>query len=235
MNRYSRLNSMELARLFQPGVKLELLLANGRSPAATDISGFPAYVLQWAPDRISLIVPEMDHLNLGRLTAGHLITLQIGGLSGSSRFTTKITAWDITKKELTVALPTLMINSERRRAVRISLNVAVTYQVLRLRNRELSHLTHKIGIGASQDLSCYGMNLITELSLPVGILLLIRFNLNQQSLVVYGTVRRVKPLNTSATLFATGIHFLDPDPEFQAVVTRSIAKSTALFKKRVLI
>jgi hypothetical protein len=238
MNRYSRLNLMELARLFQPGVKLELLLSNGKSPAPTDISGFPAYVLHWEHNRISLTVPEMDCIAPERLTglaAGRLITLQTGGTSGCSQFTTKITTWDIAKKEITVALPTIMINSERRRAIRLPLSVAVTYQVLKFHSRELNHLTHKIGIGTSQDLSCYGMNLITELILPVGILLLIRFNLDQQPLIVYGTVRRVKPLNSFNTLSATGIKFIDPTPEFQATVTRIIAKSTAVFHERFLV
>jgi hypothetical protein len=239
MSRYLRLNLMELARIFQPGAKLELSLTDGINPEVIKDLSLPAYVTYWVNDQISLTLPEMERLKpnqLALLAEGRIITLQqTGGISGSNRFKCKITALASDQKQLTVGHPVIMTHCERRRGQRVPLNLSVTYQVLRLHSRDLSHLTPKIGIGASQDLGCYGMNMITELFLPIGITLLIHLTIDQQSLAAYGIVRNVKPLNTSNTLFATGIKFIDPDPDFQKAINHAISKSTALFKKRVLI
>jgi hypothetical protein len=238
MSRYLRLNLMELARIFQPGIKVELLLAEGSRPETINNSGFTTYVTHWVNDRIVLYLPELKELHpnrLAQLTAGHLVTLQTGGNGGSNRFKTKITAWDATRKELTIELPAIMTSCERRRSQRIPLKATVTYQALRFHNRELSHLSQKIGVGASQDLNCYGMNMITDLFLPVGLTIVVNLTLNHQTLTTYGIVRCAKPLDTFQTCFATGIKFIDSDPQFKAAVNYAIHKSTILFKKRILV
>jgi c-di-GMP-binding flagellar brake protein YcgR len=238
MSRYLRLNPTDLARIFHPQAQLELSFNIHSNPTALKELSLVAKVAHWSNDQIVLTLPPNVYLTpeeAALLTVGQAVMLQTGGDGGSNKFICKISVFDLPQKQLVVGIPRIMTSSERRRSQRAPFTVAITYHVLKLDDRDLTHLSRKIGKGVSQDLSCHGLTMTTGLFLPIGLTLALKLKIERETLTARAIVRRVKALDTANTLFATSVKFIEPSPEFQSKIAEIIAKSTDFFKKKVLL
>jgi c-di-GMP-binding flagellar brake protein YcgR len=234
---YIRLNPLDLARFFTPNQFLELTVSNREEGSEkTRHITFTAQVISSEPDRLDLSIPELSPDSSPALfLSGRVVNMQTGLANRSYVFKSKIIAFNLAPKILTLEPPVIMTSRERRRNKRMPLTVPVTFRVLSFRDRQLDYLAEKIGKGSSQDLSCGGITMITELSLPVGLKLLLEFCIDDKLISVAGIVRWTKAMNKLNNDYAAGIKFLDYSPEFQKIISTVFDKSTDFFKGRILL
>jgi hypothetical protein len=234
---YIRLNPTDLARIFPLQQPLEITVRNmeaggNKAPNIT----FAARIISEEYDRLDLFISDISVVSASTLLLpGKVASLQTGRANSSYTFKSKIIGFNPEQNVLTLEPPVIMTSRERRRNKRVPLSVPVTFRVVSFRNRRLDYLAEKIGLGSSQDLSCGGITMITDLYLPIGLKLLLEFCIEDKFVSVAGIIRWSKAVNRSNNSYAVGIKFLDYSPEFQEIISAAFTKSTEFFKGRILL
>jgi hypothetical protein len=234
---YIRLNPTDLARIFPLQQPLEITVRNmeaggNKAPNIT----FAARIISEEYDRLDLFIPDISVVSASTLLLpGKVASLQTGRANSSYTFKSKIIGFNPDQNVLNLEPPVIMTSRERRRNKRVPLSVPVTFRVVSFRNRRLDYLAEKIGLGSSQDLSCGGITMITDLYLPIGLKLLLEFCIEDKFVSVAGIIRWSKAVNRSNNSYAVGIKFLDYSPEFQEIISAAFTKSTEFFKGRILL
>jgi hypothetical protein len=234
---YIRLNPTDLARIFPLRQPLELTVRSreGEGKPTHNVT-LTARVISEEYDRLELLIPEIPAASASTLfLPGKVASLQTGRANSSYTFKSKIIGFNMEHSVLTLEPPIIMTSRERRRNKRVPLSVPVTFRVLSFRNRRLDYLAEKVGLGSSQDLSCGGITLITDLYLPAGLKLLLEFCIEDKFIAVAGIVRWSEAVNKSDYSYAAGIKFLDYSPEFEGIISTVFTKSTEFFKGRILL
>jgi hypothetical protein len=234
---YIRLNPTDLARIFPLQQSLEITVRNMEvdSNKANNIT-FTARVISEEYDRLDLFIPEISAVSASALLLpGKVASLQTGRANSSYTFKSKIIGYNPEQSILRLEPPVIMTSRERRRNKRVPLSVPVTFRVISFRNRRLDYLAEKIGLGSSQDLSCGGITMITDLYLPIGLKLELEFCIEDKFVSVAGVVRWSEAVSRSNNSYAAGIKFLDYSTEFQEIISAAFTKSTNFFKGRILL
>ncbi|HYH02635.1 MAG TPA: PilZ domain-containing protein [Bacillota bacterium] len=233
---YCSLNPLELLVLFQPRQRLELLIYHSDSAQARNIVlTLPAQVEVIDPNQMVLTLTESGSVKPEFLTPGKVISLILGQTHGSYSFKTRISAYNPTRRRLTLEPPRVMWSQDRRNHPRFPVALPATYRLLRFNNQRLENLSGKIGTGSTDNLSCDGISLVTELQLPVDLTLLIRLEFKEQPVSAVGVVCRTTAIPTHRKLYSVGIKFVMSSPRFQASLLQMLQHNTEFFSKRVLL
>ncbi len=226
-----KLDSNDLNRIFQTNQPLEIIINkasdNGRFE---EISGKATILAVDATTMtLSLSRDLLDWFDL--FLPQKMIAIQSCNSNELIFFRSKILRRTIQESfQIIIESPRVVIKRERRVSKRKPLFTQVNYRMLRLGDRDLKHLTSKIGTGESKDVSKGGITLLTNLQLPVGITLLIEFPLAGKSISVIGRVQHVHPMQKSDYSYIVGVQFIQPGPEEQDLIDRGISKDDALHK-----
>lgn len=229
---YLRLNPMDLARILQPHQKLEITLTRsvGEDGHLERIS-VPAIIQTIDSGAIQLVLDEQGRNWFGLFRPGRSVTIQSGRHDGLFTFKSKVIRREIRDGfRILIESPRILASRERRGGPRVPLIVPVVYRVLSFREQTLNHLSDKIGTGESQDLSKGGITLLTDLQLPVGMIILVEVTLEEATVSLVGIVRRVQNLTSRDYTYAVGIQFLEPGSEHQDLITRTITKTGERFR-----
>jgi hypothetical protein len=223
---------MDLARILQPRQRLEIILTrNTGEEGRLERTSIPAVIQELNTGTIQLKLDEEGRNWFSQLRPGRSITIQTGRSDGLFTFKSKIIRREIRDGYcVIVESPRILASRERRGGPRVPLIVPVVYRVLSYREKNLNHLSDKIGTGESQDLSKGGMTLFTDLQLPVGLTLLIEITLEGETISLVGIIRRVQQLASREYDFAVGIQFLEPGIEHQELIARTIVKTGERFR-----
>lgn len=222
---YLKLDSNELNRFFQPNQPLEIIINkasdNGRFE---EITG-KAKVLEINESTMTLSLSRelLDWFDL--FLPQKMIAIQSCHSDELLFFRSKILRRLIQESfQIIIESPRVVIKRERRVSRRKPLYCPINYRILRLGDRDLKHLTSKIGTGESQDVSKGGVTLLTNLQLPVGITLLVEFPLAGKTISMIGRVRHVRSLQNSDYSFIAGVQFIQPGPEELEFINKNISK-----------
>jgi hypothetical protein len=229
---YLRLNPMDLARILQPQQSLEITLTrNSNVEGRVERISVPAMIHELDSGTIQLILKEEGRNWFSLFRPGRSITIQTGRSNGLFTFKSKVIRREIRDGcRVIVESPRILASRERRGGPRVPLIIPVVYRVLSYRERNLNHLSEKIGTGESQDLSKGGITLLTDLQLPVGLTLLVEMTLEGETVSLVGIVRRVQRLTRREYDYAVGIQFLEPGVEHQELIAKTIAKTGQRFQ-----
>lgn len=210
---YLKLDPHELNRLFQPNQALEIIInKTSNNGLFEEITG-KAKVLEVNESTMALSLSRelLDWFDL--LLPQKMIALQSCHSGELLFFRSKILRRVIQESfQIIIENPRVVIKRERRVSRRKPLFCPINYRILRLGDRDLKHLTSKIGTGESQDISKGGVALLTNLQLPVGITLLVEFPLAGKTISLIGRVKHVRSLQNSDYSFVTGVQFIQPGP-----------------------
>lgn len=222
---YLRLNPADLTRIFQPNQRVVVIInrssgENGEIEQHT----FNAHIIGIENDQLALAFLAPPGLDFTFFRIGRVITIETGRSNGMFTFKSKIISKNITEGILYVESPKVLASRERRQKPRIPFTVPVIYRVISYRDQSLDHLSTKIGIGESQDLAEGGITLLTDLKLPVGLILIVEFALENEDVALAGIVRRSAPAHHLHHRFAIGIKFLEPASEHQELILRVIER-----------
>ncbi|HOP75067.1 MAG TPA: PilZ domain-containing protein [Bacillota bacterium] len=231
---YLRLNPAELIRVFQPNQQVVVII----NQPAMDNGEIEQYSFSTQIIRIEnhqLVLGFLPHseVDLGLFRNGRVITIETGRSNGMFTFKSKIISKNISEGTLYLESPKILANTERRRKPRVPYTVPVIYRVISYRDQNLDHLSTKIGIGESQDLSEGGMTLLTDLKLPVGLILIVEFTLDNEDIALAGIVRRSAAAHRSHHQFAIGIKFLEPSSKYKELIMKTIEKYTKHFRHNI--
>lgn len=223
---------MDLGRILQPHQKLEVTLTRtiGEDGRLERIS-VPAVIESLDSGAIQLVLDEQGRNWFGLFRPGRAVTIQSGRSDGLFTFKSKVIRREIREGfRVLIESPRILASRERRGGPRVPLIVPVVYRVLSFRDQTLNHLSDKIGTGESQDLSNGGITLLTDLQLPVGMIILVEITLEEETVALVGIVRRVHNLTRRDYTFAVGIQFLEPGQEHQDIIARTIQKTGERFR-----
>lgn len=228
---YLKLDSNELNRIFQINLPLEIIINkasdNGRFEEITGKATILA--VDTATMTLALSRDLLDWFDL--FLPQKMIAIQSSHSNELIFFRSKILRRIIQESfQIIIESPRMVIKRERRISRRKPLFSPICYRILRLGDRDLKHLTSKIGTGESQDVSKGGVTLLTNLELPVGLTLLIEFPLAGKSISMIGKVRHVHSLQNSDYSFVAGVQFIQPGSEEQELISRSISQDDILQK-----
>lgn len=226
-----KLDSNELCRVFQPNQPLEIIINkaadNGRFE---EISGKATILaIDSTTMTLSLSRTLLDWFDL--FVPQKMIAIQSCNFNELIFFRSKILRRTIQDSfQIIIESPRVVIKRERRVSKRKPLFTQINYRILRLGDRDLKHLTSKIGTGESKDVSKGGITILTNLQLPVGITLLIEFPLAGKSISMIGQVKHVRPLQNSDYSYVAGVQFIQPGPEEQDLINKAISHADDLHK-----
>lgn len=226
-----KLDSNDINRVFQTNQPLEIIISkasdNGRFE---EISGKATILtVDAASMTLSLSRELLDWFDL--FLPQKMIAIQSCNSDELIFFRSKIIRRTIQESfQIIIESPRVVIKRERRVSKRKPLFTPINFHMLRLGDRDLKHLASKIGTGESKDVSKGGITLLTNLQLPVGITLLIEFPLAGKSISMIGRVRHVRSMQNSDYSFIVGVQFIQPGPEEQELIERSITKEDAFHK-----
>lgn len=228
---YLRLNPMDLARILRPNQQLEIMLTRTLSDSKVERVSIKAVILSLVDGTIQLLLLEEGRSWFSLFRPGRTITIHTGRSDGLFAFKSKILRREVKDGvRIFIESPKILASKERRDGPRIPLIVPVVYRVVSFRQKELTHLSDKIGTGESQDLSKGGITLLTDLQLPVGMNLIIEFTLEDVTITLVGIVRRSQPARQGDYAYSIGVQFLDLGPDEQEVIERVFHKTDELFK-----
>jgi len=230
---YLRLNPADLIRIFQPNQRVAVIINRTGDDGETEQRSFNAKIVGIANQQLVVAFLPPSYVDFSLFRTGRLITIETGRSNGMFTFKSKIISKNIADGTLCLESPKILANTERRRNPRVPFTVPVIYRVISYRDQNLDHLSSKIGLGESQDLSEGGITLLTDLKLPVGLILVVEFTLENEDVSLAGIVRRSAPAHRSHHRFAIGIKFLDPSTEYQGLISRTIEKYTERFRKNI--
>lgn len=223
---YTRLTPISLARIFQPEQHLKVTLnsvtdANGEKAPRT----FEATILKLESDQlfVTLTNPSLDELQLFR--TGRVVTIETGCAGGVFTFKSKIISKRTADANIGIECPKVLASKERRRSPRANLTVPVVYKVIGFNDRKIKHLSEKVGIGESRELAQGGLTFFTDLSLPVGLVVVVEFHLEGASLSIAGVVQRSIATDNTNRHFNVGIKFINPEAAYQKIILHTIKKS----------
>lgn len=230
---YSRLTPAELTRIFQPQQRLEVVLNRTTQNGLIDPISLQATISKCENDQIilTLIGDNINDLNL--LRAGRVIALHTGRSNATLTFKSKIIDRNLDKKEIVIETPKMMSSKERRGGPRVPLSIPVIYRVLSFRNQKLHHLSSKIGKGESQDIALGGITLLTDLKLPVGLVLALEFTFEGEQLALNGVIRRSEAIDKIQNSYAIGIKFLDPHLAQQEIINKIVESAGVRLKGNI--
>lgn len=230
---YLHLNPMDLARIFQPLQCVEVTISRtvGDESRVHHVT-VPSYIINLENGRISLEIHREEESLFSLFRPGRVVTIQTGRSDGLFSFKSKILHRHLVPAGLAIEIesPRIMASKERRRGPRIPIILPVVYRVVSFRERELNHLANKIGIGQSENLSKGGITLLTDLQLPVGMILLVELVLDDQKITLAGIVRRSQVRHKMENTYALGIQFLEPGLAHQELIERTISRNGEIFK-----
>lgn len=221
---YLKLDPNDLNRIFQTSQTLEIIInkasENGRFE---EITGKGQVITVDATTMtLSLSRKLLDWFDL--FLPQKMIAIQSCHAEELLYFRSKILRRIIQESfQIIVESPRVIIKRERRVSRRKPLFSPINYRILRLGDRDLKHLTAKIGTGESQDVSKGGVTLLTNLQLPVGITLLIEFPLAGKNISMIGRVKHVRSLQNSNYSYIAGVQFIQPGPEDQELIGRNVS------------
>jgi hypothetical protein len=228
---YLKLDLNELKQFFQPNQPIEIIINkasdNGR---IQEITG-KAKVLEVYESTMTLSLSRelLDWFDL--FLPQKMIAIQSCHSNELLFFRSKILKRIIQESfQIIIESPRVVIKRERRVSRRKPLYCPINYRILRLGDHDLKHLSSKIGVGESQDISRGGVTLLTNLQLPVGITLLIEFPLAGKTISIVGQVRHVRSLQNSDYSFVAGVQFIQPGPAEQELINNSISMDDPLQK-----
>ncbi len=218
-----KLDLNELNRIFQTNQSLEIIINKASSKGRFEEITGKATILEVDAAKMTLSLSRdlLDSFDL--FLPQKMIAIQSSRSNELFFFRSKILKRTIQESfQITIESPRVVIKRERRVSRRQPLFSPINYRILRLGDRDLKHLTAKIGTGESQDVSRGGVTLLTNLELPVGLTLLIEFPLAGRSISIIGQVRHVRPLKNSDYSFVAGVQFIQSGPEEQELIDRNI-------------
>lgn len=222
---YTRLNPADLARIFQPQQRIELIITKTGSNGIVEALSFHAIILKIENDQITLTLAEDTSSNFNQFRTGKVISIHTGRSDGMLIFKSKILSKNQAVRTITIETPKVMASKERRGGPRVPFHVPVVYRVLSFRSEKLHHLSSKIGTGESQNLGLGGMTIITDLKLPVGLVLALEFTLEGENLALTGIVKRSEAINKLKKSFAIGIKFIEPNITHQELIAKIVETS----------
>jgi hypothetical protein len=234
---YLQLNPEDIARVLQPGQRLELILnrhvdSGNRMERIT----VPARILSFEAGVIKLLLAEEGRPWFSLFRPGRLLTIQTGRSNSLFTFKSKIIGREVLDGvQITLESPRILASAERRQRPRVPIMVPVVYRLLSFRDKKLQHLAEKIGTGASGDLNNQGITLLTDLQLPVGMTILVEFNLEGEAVSLLGVVRRTRSEKKKPYAYSVGVQFLEPGFEHQEMILRAINKVGERFKGGITI
>lgn len=228
---YLRLNPMDLARVLRPNQQLEIMLTRTLSDAQVERVIIKAVILSLHDGTIQLLLLEEGRLWFSLFRPGRTITIHTGRSDGLFAFKSKIIRREVGDGvRIFIESPKILASKERRGGPRIPMIVPVVYRVLSFREKELPHLSDKIGTGESLDLSKGGITLLTDLQLPVGMNLMIELALEEEIVTLIGVVRRSQPNRHGDYAYSIGLQFLDLGSDELEAIERVFRKNDELFK-----
>lgn len=228
---YLKLDPNELCRVFQPNQPLEITINKASDNGHfEEISGKATILaIDATTMTLSLARSLLDWFDL--FLPQKMIAIQSCNSNELIFFRSKILRRTIQDSfQIIIESPKVVIKRERRVSKRKPLFTQINYRMLRLGDRDLKHLASKIGTGESKDVSKGGITILTNLQLPVGITLLIEFPLAGKSISVIGQVRHVRSLHNSDYSFVVGVQFIQPGPEEQSLINKTISGDDQLQK-----
>lgn len=230
---YLHLNPADLIRIFQPRQNIEISVNRTVAAAETILRvTVPASVVRLENNKIFLQIPKEEQPQYALFRPGRVISIQTGRSEGLFTFKSKIMHRIANEAGLTVGIesPRIMASKERRQGPRVPLIMPVVYRVAGFRELDLKHLANKIGMGQSENLSKGGITLLTDLKLPLGLVLLLDLTLERKKVTLAGIVRRSQQRHKLDNTYTIGIQFLQPSSFHQELIERTIAKSGAHLK-----
>lgn len=228
---YLKLDTNELNRLFQINHPLEIIINKASSNGRFEEITGKAKVLEVNESTMTLSLSRelLDWFDL--FLPQKMIAIQSSHSDELLFFRSKILRRIIQESfQIIIESPRVVIKRERRVSRRKPLFSPINYRILRLGDQELKYLTSKIGTGESQNVSKGGITLLTNLQLPVGITLLIEFPLAGKNISLIGRVRHVRASQNSDYGFIVGVQFIQPSPEDQELINKSISSDDLIQK-----
>lgn len=223
---YLRLNPGDLVRLFHPGQSLQIAInPTAESRRLQKYQTFHVGVVRLENQQMILTLPRIDQADCSLFRNGRIITIETGHANNALMFKTKIISKNSAEGTFQIENPKIAANRERRSSPRMPITIPITYRVASYYNQPVDHLTEKIGLGESQNLAKGGIALLTELSLPIGLTLIIQFVLEGIEISLAGIVRRVTSTGLLRRHYTAGIQFLEPSLEHQALIMQAIEKA----------
>lgn len=228
---YLRLNPMDMARILRPNQQLEIMLTRTLGDSQVERVSVKSVILSLNDGTIQLLLLEEGRMWFSLFRPGRTITIHTGRTDGLFTFKSKIIRREVKDGvRILIESPKIMASKERRGAPRIPLIVPVVYRVMSFRQKELTHLSDKVGTGESQDLGKGGITLLTDLQLPVGMNLMVEMTLEDTTVTLIGTVRRSQPIKQGDYAYSIGLQFIDLGLEEQEIIERVFRKTDELFK-----
>ena len=225
---YLHLSPTELARIFQPRQTIEIsfnrTVAADNSVVSVTV---PAAVVNLENNLILMRISREEQSQFPLFRPGRVISIQTGRSAGLLTFKSKILNRAPAAEGLTIGIesPRIMASKERRQGPRIPITLPVVFRVAGFRDLDLKHLADKIAIGESENLSKGGITLLTDLKLPIGLILLMEMTLEKKKITLAGVVRRSQQWQKLDNTYAVGIQFLQPGALNQGLIERTIAKN----------
>lgn len=230
---YSSLNHLEWLSYFKPNLAVELVL-HYRKDGEILSYATPASVMFASPQTIEFALPPEVRPFIDLFTPESLITIHHGRSEQLLVCKSRI-AETFQENELRVVVvpPRVIANKERRQLKRVPFVAPVSFQIVSFRSKNLKQLANKVGSGEIQDVSLGGLTLLTDLKLPIGLIIQIELTYQSQPLILSGIVRRVQSLTRREFTHAVGIQFIALEPEDQYWISTIISFSQRSFHNEV--
>lgn len=229
---YTHLNFSALAKVFQPQQNLNIIIntvsqnEEGNTEKISIV--FDALITELRKDHIVLQLDIKDPDNWLLFHDGRIITVEVGNAEGAFTFKSKVVAKSEVIGMLIIDGPKVLAGKERRRGPRVQLNVPVLFSIAGLGQKKIEHLQGKVGVGISTQLAEGGLTFTTELKLPVGMVVVTEFIVNEKKISVAGCVQRCIATDQTDRHFIVGIKFLTPIAATQRLIRQIVRNPNAV-------